>query len=329
MSQMRKASPLWQDINQKLMSGGHIGSALQLVCMNHPEELIMVQSYKEILAKSPEGGCKKECNFILPDCDHPCPRLCHFIDADHTKVKCTQKCAEILCTFGHVCPYLCFQDCPDCEVPMEKQLPCGHTHSVPCAIQPENFKCNTKLNKELICKHVIRVPCHVNIEDFKCKEKCTTRLDCGHQCKRNCHVLDDPDHEIYDCHEPCEEYPENCQRNHKCMKKCYEDCGRCINLILRNLKCGHTLKDVACCIPEDEIHCPASCQRTLPCGHPCPKKCGDECGGCAVLVSKVVPECQHTIKVNYKTKFILILRKIFFNFNQLNLRCRFLIKSWA
>ncbi|KAB7497578.1 NFX1-type zinc finger-containing protein 1 [Armadillidium nasatum] len=298
MSQMAESSELWRKINKKLIDGCNIGPELQLVCFNHPLEMIKVTTLKDFIHKSPEGGCRLPCIATLPGCGHVCPRLCHTTEKDHSRVRCTQPCTKSLCDLGHECPKLCFQECEKCAVLIEKLLPCGHVHPVKCSVLPKDFKCPTIVKRELpFCKHVFDMECHVDVNTYKCTKRCIVRLDCGHQCKMLCHPRKDPNHEEYDCHEQCDKAPLNCELGHKCLKRCYESCGTCIVKVDKNLKCGHTLNKVQCGILEKDIVCPQKCRRILGCGHRCPLKCGATCGGCMVMVDKLIAECNHKAKV--------------------------------
>lgn len=37
-------------------------------------------------------------------------------------------------------------------------------------------------------------------------------------------------------------YFRSCNYNHPCMKKCFEDCGKCVELTLKKFPCGHQVK---------------------------------------------------------------------------------------
>ena len=128
-----------------------------------------------------------------------------------------------------------------------------------------------------------------------CMLKCGTRLDCGHACDRKCHPVD-PEHKNYVCMKPCVRIV--CSSQHQCTKRCHEPCGNCEVVVARTLpKCGH-MKMTKCYIPADEISCTEPCPHLFePCGHSCPKKCSEKCDKCEILVSKVIPRCQHECEI--------------------------------
>ena len=307
MSLLSRASPLWAKLREKLVSGGNIGPKMQLRCGNHPSAEIEVESSGDFYSLSPEGGCKRICSSSMPKCNHSCPRTCHVIDTDHSAVDCKQKCPKILCPLQHPCPLLCYQKCEPCKVPVSMKLTCGHTNDVPCQLPIREFLCKVLVKgKQLpLCNHTADVPCSEDLSEFICPNKCDSLLSCQHSCKRQCHPRDDPNHNEYDCYEKCDRNPSNCSRNHPCSKKCYEDCGSCKEHISKVLKCGHIKQDAICSVPIDEIKCTKRCERKLDCSHPCPKMCGEQCGGCSVQTTETVPECGHKIQVSIQLKLIL------------------------
>ncbi|RXG56748.1 NFX1-type zinc finger-containing protein 1 [Armadillidium vulgare] len=221
MSQMAESSSLWREIQNKLISGGNIGSKMKLVCSNHPNEIMEVRSLEDFNKKTPKGGCSIPCTEILPGCGHRCPSLCHIIDKDHLQTKCTHRCAKKLCELGHQCPKLCYQKCDKCIAPVEKLLPCGHVHPVECSTDPKLFKCSTKVRRQLpSCKHIFDLECHVDISTYKCPMKCGTLLPCGNPCILTCH----PMHEGFGISN-LEKIPLNCDCSHKCINKCHEPLG--------------------------------------------------------------------------------------------------------
>ena len=114
--------------------------------------------------------------------------------------------------------------------------------------------------------------------DFKkvpnggCSVPCATRLDCGHVCHMLCHPID-PEHKEYECQKPCAR--KTCALNHKCPKKCYQECGPCMVPLGKTLPlCGH-LQMVPCYMCEDLslVECQTPCVKTWPCGHKFETKC--------------------------------------------------------
>ena len=92
------------------------------------------------------------------------------------------------------------------------------------------------------CGHRAQVDCGVVESDWVyCDYLCEIHLNCGHQCTLKCHMKDDPDHANYRCEKLCGRSKVNCKREHKCNKKCYEECDRCRMKEVRLLPCGHTV----------------------------------------------------------------------------------------
>lgn len=297
MEQLQENSALWKKIQSDLEVAEAIGSSLAIKCENHPDDVSLVSSGKEILFNHPEGGCTKPCSGLLPKCGHKCPKTCHILDSEHLQVKCPLPCPLAPCERKHPCPQRCWEECNPCIVQIPKTLSCGHTHGVQCSTYNEKHLCPTRVEKVLPdCQHKAFMACHVDPGKFKCPVPCDIRLPCGHMCKRNCHVLYDPDHLGYMCDQPCPRSPDGCSDNHKCKRLCFEDCGLCYLPANKKAPCGHTNK-VYCSTQVDEIICEKKCKRILPCGHHCPKLCKDPCGDCRVRVGKPVPECQHIVQV--------------------------------
>ena len=126
-------------------------------------------------------------------------------------------------------------------------------------------------------------------EDFKkapeggCTVPCSARLECGHVCEMVCHPTD-PEHKEYQCKKPCAKTI--CRRNHKCRRRCYQDCGPCMELVNKLLPCGHT-QQVPCSKDRSKAQCQSPCSKTLRCGHTCANKCCEECTEkCTVIIRK-------------------------------------------
>ncbi|KAM4012467.1 LOW QUALITY PROTEIN: NFX1-type zinc finger-containing protein 1-like [Anomaloglossus baeobatrachus] len=129
--------------------------------------------------------------------------------------------------------------------------------------------------------------------DFKkvpeggCTQKCDFRLDCGHVCTRVCHPYD-PEHKEYQCNKDCQKVL--CGDGHRCKRKCFEPCGKCMERVEKHIPlCGH-LQIVPCSISVNDLCCTVPCSQILQCGHPCKKLCGEECE----------ERCQETITVQLK-----------------------------
>ncbi|XP_047485351.1 NFX1-type zinc finger-containing protein 1-like [Penaeus chinensis] len=300
MSQLTAATRgenLWTKINEDLIRNKAIGSALTLRCENHPEHLTSVSSGDDLLEKCPEGGCLKACSTLLPSCNHRCPKICHMTEQDHTNVKCPQPCPK-MCERNHYCQQRCWEACKPCTVLIAKTLPCGHTHEVRCHdYKKNNLPCPTVVKRQLPhCNHEVEMQCHRDPVTFPCPIPCDIRLECGHQCPRKCHTTIDPDHLEFKCEQPCTRVPEGCSKAHRCQKPCWEKCELCMEYVKKITQCGHR-HTTYCHIKKEDIICKQDCRKILPCQHPCPKKCSEECGGCLVKVKKIVPDCRHEIQV--------------------------------
>jgi hypothetical protein len=99
----------------------------------------------------------------------------------------------------------------------------------------------------------------------------------------------------YKCRLPCPRTNSGCSQNHACKKKCYEECGKCEELVKKELPaCGHKV-NMLCSEDPATFLCKSHCERTMKCGHNCKKICSDECGGCTKRVTKTVPLCGHEV----------------------------------
>ncbi|XP_040978958.1 LOW QUALITY PROTEIN: NFX1-type zinc finger-containing protein 1-like [Aquila chrysaetos chrysaetos] len=109
-----------------------------------------------------------------------------------------------------------------------------------------------------------------------CTRRCRMPLPCGHPCPRHCHPRD-REHRRAHCCLPCARPP--CERGHPCPKLCWEECGPCLKKVEKVLpRCGHRQR-LPCHVPAERWRCQEPCPRPLACGHPCPRRCGDDCGG--------------------------------------------------
>ena len=103
------------------------------------------------------------------------------------------------------------------------------------------------------------------------------------------------------CDADCEK---KCNNGHRCLRKCYELCGRCEVKILKQIPvCGHTIK-VKCYSSPDHSLCTEQCERLLACGHRCPLRCSQPCTSafCKVIVN-VTLDCGHSVSLKcYESK---------------------------
>ena len=164
-----------------------------------------------------------------------------------------------------------------------------------------------------------------------CLEDCDQLLDCGHICSYKCHS--EERHNSVVCRAPCERHHELC--GHLCTKHCGLQCHPCVALVDVQLPCGHTQSNVRCsesanvtnvvkCQAKVEqkvagcghtatvtcskttldphFMCTAECGVALPCGHECPRSCG-ECqakrlrslqhGACHQICGRKQTTCHH------------------------------------
>ncbi|CAI9556392.1 unnamed protein product [Staurois parvus] len=133
-----------------------------------------------------------------------------------------------------------------------------------------------------------------SVPEGGCNKKCEFRLDCGHVCTRVCHPYDQ-EHKEYQCNKNCQKVL--CKEGHRCNSKCFEPCGECMVKVEKVIPlCGH-LQMVPCSISENTFSCTLLCEKTLACGHPCPKSCGDYCEvRCPKEISAQL-KCGHTQQI--------------------------------
>ncbi|CAG9824500.1 unnamed protein product [Phaedon cochleariae] len=301
MTMLCNNSEIWPKINETLKSQNAIGTHLTLRCQVHFDKVTMVKAAEDF-SKLPEGGCDRMCEAML-NCGHICKRLCHFEDKEHQRFKCNKRCERLLCeNTEHKCKKRCSEICGPCNYPVERILDCGHTVSIHCYIDPAVYKCTALVEAKLPCDHVNQKRCHKDAETVRCSHPCDTRVEpCGHACMKACHIGDDPDHLKYKCKKSCEKPMKGCTmtgvEGHLCRKLCFEECYFCeIGILKKRSKCSHAF-EVPCHVNVDDIPCAKPCQRELPCGHKCKRKCDEPCGNCMEKVSKEVPDCKHNIEI--------------------------------
>ncbi|KAA0199814.1 hypothetical protein HAZT_HAZT003215 [Hyalella azteca] len=299
MQQLRHSSPLWIKIEKSLTEIDGLGDALVLKCQSHPDRKVAVKTAEDFRTMSPEGGCTLPCSGHFTKCGHKCPRICHADNSNHAKSECREPCANKCGRRGHPCPALCYETCPPCKVDVVKELPCGHSHLVPCHLPRASFLCPNRVVKTIEkCGHVIEMPCHQNPAEKRCRKKCDLRLECGHSCNQTCHVDSDPEHLEYLCQSPCSRNMKGCSQDHKSTLSCWQTCPDCNIEVEKKLPCGHKAQ-LACHEPVESYACQEKCRKALPdCSHHCPRRCSEPCGGCPVIVMKKIVPCGHCIKVS-------------------------------
>ncbi|XP_063233035.1 NFX1-type zinc finger-containing protein 1-like [Bacillus rossius redtenbacheri] len=298
LDNLTRSSVIWPKVKETLERQEAVGSHLTLRCQLHTAQFTRVASAEDFHAV-PEGGCCLPCGAEM-GCGHVCLSVCHVLNREHTDYKCLEPCrrAPENCPVGHPCLKPCWQVCGMCMTKLEKALPCGHMLELPCHVDPEKHKCRETVTAVLPdCEHEVEKPCHADPERFPCPRPCEDRLPCGHSCEGTCHVRTDPDHTQFKCYKPCSRKNTGCKADHPCKKQCYQECADCDVLVEKQLPgCSHkhTMK---CCTDPSSVTCQRRCQRVLDCGHPCPKKCFETCGGCPVKVKKAILSCGHDVEL--------------------------------
>ncbi|GLH02045.1 Regulator of nonsense transcripts 1 homolog [Gryllus bimaculatus] len=298
MDNLVESSKIWPKIKDSLMKQESYGTHLTLQCEIHHDQQTLVNCAEDF-KKVPEGGCSLLCEVQL-QCGHQCESVCHVNNREHKEYKCYKKCERVPqdCEFQHLCRKLCYEPCGNCEILVERILPCGHVKTLPCYVNIKEYRCQEKVEVELPnCQHKVTKPCYRDIATYPCSVPCPDRLPCGHSCTLKCHVMVDPDHLEYKCCKPCPKTNAGCTMNHQCTKRCFEECGLCNYEVEKNLpNCNHVQR-MNCCKDPSTFQCPKKCTKTMMCGHACPRKCYEDCGGCQVKVKKVIPSCGHYILI--------------------------------
>ncbi|XP_074616880.1 uncharacterized protein LOC141876262 isoform X4 [Acropora palmata] len=150
---------------------------------------------------------------------------------------------------------------------------------------------------QLTCKRHNNATSARRARDFNplggCNMPCRFRLECGHACVQQCHVSE---HQQSQCSKPC---PRKCAQEHPCPEKCHypKNCPPCSYLITKIVpKCNHEQK-IPCGVDPERFACPMKCEKFLPCGHQCVKRCGEKCSqNCQVEVTKTL-SCGHETKL--------------------------------
>lgn len=272
MALLAEKSELWYQIVEGMRTSGIVGPALDLCCQNHPDTVFRASKASDF-AKAPEGGCTRLCQFRL-SCGHVCALMCHPYDREHTQYQCRKACQKELCELGHPCPRKCYQECQECRVRVDKEMPnCGHIQKIPCYLNPLQFQCQAPCSRSLGCGHACRKKCG----DVDCTNQClevvsktwpcahTAEIRCCEQRTRSCPV---PCADLLDCDHPCTGTCGECLQG-RLHKACQASCGR-------TLICSHS-----CNYPCTK-NCPA-CERDCEnaCVHSrCQKKCGELCDPC-------------------------------------------------
>ena len=82
---------------------------------------------------------------------------------------------------------------------------------------------------------------------------------------------------------------------HTQKMKCSEDpkAVKCKAMVVKTMnRCGHE-QDMFCSANPNLHYCQAPCTKACEEGHPCRKKCYEDCGDCTEYVKKEIPICHH------------------------------------
>ena len=199
-----------------------------------------------------DAYCNAQVEKILSNCQHTATFDCSKSIEGYT---CTRQCGKLVCNDGHVCRKKCYEPCGQCNMQVERKLNCGHVMKTACYKELNSIKCKVPKEVELpTCGHKVLIACGDDPLTVPCPKPCDTRLECGHQCVNYCHVKSDPNHEKYVCMKPCSRRKLSCKEDHKCSKKCHEDCDLCTIKIQHKLSCGHS-QFAKCHFTEEDIRC--------------------------------------------------------------------------
>ena len=148
---------------------------------------------------------------------------------------------------------------------------------------------------ELTCQRHENMTSVRNPGDFPkfggCSRMCGERLHCGHACDRPCHPSDAYHHD--QCQKACFNI---CPNEHQCTEVCHypKRCPDCYHSMLKTVpRCGHE-QSIPCSVDPAAFSCLVKCEKVLPCGHKCRKKCGEVCTAkCKEKCLKSLP-CGHS-----------------------------------
>lgn len=248
----------------------------------------------------PPHSCGQTCGKERPrKCPHPCQLTCHAgpcppcthmgptktcYCGSHESTKrcmetnyesgwsCGEVCGSAMACGEHTCPQACHDGpCGPCEIRLPARCYCGQMEKdVLCSDRGLPVQSNRKhsLSDLAVTESATDLQGSETVLEtwtgvFNCGSTCGRTLDCNH---------------------------------HQCVKKCHPqdaDSGHCPRSpdVVTHCSCGktplHELSDAPRTSCEDDIpSCSKPCDKSLPCGHPCPQVChvGD-CGSCLRTVT--------------------------------------------
>ena len=239
--------------------------------------------HKQIMECYMDPPCRAVVVKIMPRCYHEQEMPCF---ADPIKMLCNAPCSRS-CVNGHQCQKLCYEDCGECLIEVEKEIPlCKHKQMVPCYHSPFSFKCQAPCPK--LCQNGLH-PCPKKCSEpcIKCKVVVSKTVPvCGHiQSIKCCKEAD-----AAKCKAICEKLCPN--ELHSLKKKCCEEWPTCKSMMLKTLpECSHEILS-QCFKDLSEIVCPFPCTKSCEKGHKCSKTCREECSPCLTMVTKTL-DCGH------------------------------------
>ncbi|KAI4480690.1 hypothetical protein M0802_014162 [Mischocyttarus mexicanus] len=237
-------------------------------------------------------SCGETCGkYLEPKCGHKCVLLCHPGPcppcAKTVVIKCycgKQPARPLRCNISgwscnnicnkkydqceHTCKEICHAgDCPPCMETLLKDCRCKSTNQMKNCNEI-TWTCDRPCNKLLSCKiHTCEGICHSIDDCGDCPKKFRT-CPCG----KNQYTVSCKEQQILKCGSTCGKLL-NCGL-HYCNMKCHlEQCGQCLEMIIKSCRCGSFTKEIAC---GKEFHCNKKCTQKRLCGrHLCNKKCCD------------------------------------------------------
>merc|ERR1740123_2371576 len=241
-------------------------------CRKRSTELCPNEAWAEFIKALRNDGC---CG---PSIRLSCPRHPHKV------FECSS--AEGLPLIGQA---LCGEKCPNI-------MRCGHA----C-----RFKCHSGPCPQHLCEEKVWHPCpkaplqHPKLEsmckDDPAKLKCLARetfrcKSCSGPLERFCWEADE---DI-----KCEQIVSyNClAKAHMLKRRCCDEEEACTQEVLFPCpRCSHTLRR-KCHQKESDIRCEKPCSQILPCGHSCPKLCGQRCP----TSPEACPQCKEEKRIREK-----------------------------
>ena len=208
------------------------------------------------------------------------------------------------------------------------QLVCKNHSNVTHVLTSHDFDrfggCKETCGHRLDCGHACDKPCHAldvyhdpKHEEGQCIKLCFRCCPNEHQCRKTCHYPN-PCNDCFEVvwrtvpqcgHEqpvPCSVDPAKfsctlkCQKVLKCGHNCSNTCGQlcttqCKVKCIKRLSCKHEKRMACFRDPMLETNCNSNCEKILACGHPCAKKCKEQCQ-CNTEITVQLP-CEHRRQV--------------------------------